>query len=107
MKLKKDANNNYILPPFVTRDGQEVAGIVIVENNGQTANTMVVGDSRFPRIYEAAGFTISRGLVNNQFLEDTITIKVRRRLGLLVREADKTGFLKVTSISAALTTLAT
>lgn len=107
MKLKKDANNNYVIPPFVTRDGQQVAGIVVIEANCITANTMVVGDSRFGRIYEMPGVEISRGTVNAQFTEDEITIKARKRLAFLIREADKSGFRKVTSISAALTTLAT
>lgn len=106
MKLKKDANYNYVLPPFVTRDGQEVAGIVVIEANCITANTMVVGDSRFGRIYETPGIEITRGLVGTQFTEDEITIKARKRLAFLIREADKSGFRKVTSISAALTTLA-
>jgi hypothetical protein len=106
MKLKKDANYNYVLPPFVTRDGQEVAGIVVIEANCIAANTMVVGDSRFGRIYEMTGVEISRGHVGTQFTEDEITIKARKRLAFLIREADKSGFRKVTSISAALTTLA-
>jgi hypothetical protein len=106
MKLKKDANYNYVLPPFVTRDGQEVAGIVVIEANCIAANTMVVGDSRFGRIYEMPGVEISRGHVGTQFTEDEITIKARKRLAFLIREADKSGFRKVTSISAALTTLA-
>lgn len=106
MKLKKDANYNYVLPPFVTRDGQEVAGIVVIEANCIAANTMVVGDSRFGRIYEMPGVEITRGHVGTQFTEDEITIKARKRLAFLIREADKSGFRKVTSISAALTTLA-
>ena len=44
---------------------------------------------------------------NNQFNEDELTIKARKRLLLLVKNGDRTGFRKVTSISAALTTLAT
>lgn len=106
MKLKKDANNNYVLPPFVSRDGKEVSGMVIVEDNHITANTMIVGDRKYAKIYQAAGLTVSRGEVDAQFVEDMMTLKVRKRLAFLIREVDKTGFRKVTSISAALTTLA-
>ena len=102
MKLKKDGNNNYIMPPFVSRDGAMVSGMLVIEDNAVVANTMIVGDSRFGRIYEAAGLTISKG-----FTEDMSTLKVRQRLAFLVREVDKTGFRKITSISAALTLLAT
>jgi len=107
MKLKKDANENYIIPPFASRDGNEVAGMVVLEENAIAANTMVIGDSRYARIYERAGITLSRGMVNAQFTEDMETLKVRTRLAFLIRNADVGGFLKVTSISAALTTLAT
>lgn len=107
MKLKKDANNNYIMPPFVSRDGKVVAGMTIIEDNATVANTMVVGDSRFARIYERKGVEISRGFVGSQFVEDAMTLKARRRIAFLMRFADTGGFRKVTSISAALTTLAT
>jgi hypothetical protein len=107
MKLKKDANNNYILPPFQDRNGNVVDGVTVIECNSITANTMVVGDSRYGAIYEEDGVTVQTGFATGDFESDMMTIKARRRLNLLIRKADKTGWLKVTSISAALTTLAT
>ncbi len=107
MKLKKDANNNYIIPPFVNRDGNEVAGMMVLEENSIVANTMVIGDSRYARIYERQGITIARGLVNAQFAEDMETLKVRTRLAFLIRDADVGGFRKVTDIDASLVLLAT
>jgi HK97 family phage major capsid protein len=107
MKLKKDANNNYILPPFVDRSGNQVDGVTVVEDNTVAANTMYLGDSRFARIYERTGLDISTGVVNAQFVEDAMTLKVRKRMAFLIRTVDQTGFRQVTSISAALTTLAT
>lgn len=102
MKLSKDANQNYILPPFVSRDGAQVAGIVVIESNIITANTMVVGDRRFARIYELGGIVLSKGMVGTQFTEDELTLKARKRLAFLIRAADKGGFRKVTDIDAAL-----
>ncbi|MGB1302569.1 MAG: phage major capsid protein, partial [Pseudoalteromonas tetraodonis] len=107
MKLKKDANNNYVMPPFVSRDGSQVSGMIVLEENAVPANTMIVGDRRYARIYEIAGVQLSRGLVNAQFTSDLETLKARTRLAFLIREADKGGFRKVTDIAAALTTLAT
>lgn len=106
MKLKKDANENYIIPPFASRDLNSIAGMIILEENSIAANSMVIGDRRYARIYERAGITISRGMVNNQFLEDEETLKIRTRLAFLIRDVDLPGFRKVTSISAALVTLA-
>lgn len=106
-KLKKDANNNYVVPPFVSRDGDVIDGVTVIESNVVAANSLVLGDNRFARIYEKAGFSVSQGEVNAQFTSDMKTLKVRKRLLFLIRGADKGGWKKVTSISAALTTLAT
>lgn len=103
LKLKKDSQNNYIFD----RQDERLASLNIIEDNNVAANTLVLGDSRFARIYEMGGVMLSKGYQNAQFAEDMMTIKARKRLAFLIREADKTGFKKVTSISAALTTLAT
>lgn len=105
-KLKKDANNNYIMPPFVSKDGQVIDGVLVLENNSVVANTMFLGDSRFGRIYEKAGMTIATDTVGNQFLEDMISLKVRKRMLFLIRTVDQTGWKQVTDIDAALVTLA-
>ena len=107
MKLKKDANKNYITPPFVSADGNNIDGMLVIESNVAPANTLVICDRKFGRIYEKTGLVLSKGLVANQFVEDAMTLKARKRLAFLIKNSDKGGFRKVTSISAALTTLAT
>ncbi|MCP4355283.1 MAG: phage major capsid protein [Proteobacteria bacterium] len=105
-KLKKDGNNNYIIPPFVSRDGGVIDGVLVIESNVVTANSMVLGDNKFARIYEKAGVTLSQGTVDAQFTSDMTTLKVRKRLLFLIRGADKGAWKKVTDIDAALVTLA-
>ena len=105
-KLKKDANNNYVMPPFVTNEGQSIDGILVIESNIVTANTMALGDNRFARLYEKAGITLSQGTIDAQFTSDMTTLKVRKRLLFLIRNVDKTAWKKVTDIAAALVTLA-
>ncbi len=107
MRLKKDANNNYIIPPFTSKDGSQVASIQVIECAAVTDNSMVLGDRRFAKIYEVEGYNITTGVVNDQFTKDLMTMKAKKRLNLLIREADKGGFAKVTDIDAALVTLAT
>lgn len=106
MKLKKDANNNYILPPFYDRNGSIVDGISVIECNSFAANTMVIGDSRYGAIYEIPGVTVETGYATGDFESDMMSLKARKRLNLLIRNVDRTGWLEVTSISAALVTLA-
>ena len=100
--LAKDKNDNYL---FLESDGR-IAGLTIVEDNNMPDNQLVVGDRRFARIYEKGGVVISEGLVNAQFTSDTKTLKARKRLAMLIRNVDATGFLKCTDIETALETLA-
>lgn len=103
LRLKKDSFNNYVFD----RQDDRLQSLNIIEDNNVAANTLVVGDSRFARIYEMDGVVVSRGMVNAQFTSDMLTLKARKRIAFLIRNVDRTGFRKVTSISAALTTLAT
>lgn len=102
LKLKKDSTYNYV---FNFNDPR-IGALNIVEDNNVVANTLYLGDSRFARIYEMGGVVVSKGYNGTDFAEDMLTLKARKRLAFLIREADKTGFRKVASISAALTTLA-
>ncbi len=102
MRLSKDANENYIIPPFVSQNGKEIDGMLVIETNAFANNKMVIGDSRFGRIYEKNGLVVSRGMVGTQFAEDMETLKVRKRLLFLVRTVDQTGFVKINDITTAL-----
>lgn len=99
--LTKDLNENYIFP-----DVSNIGSMTIIEDNNMADNVLVVGDRRYARIYEMGGVTMAKGEVNAQFIEDAMTIKVRKRMLFLIRNVDQTGFRKVTDISAALVTLA-
>lgn len=101
LHLKKDADNNYIFP-----DVMNIGAMSIVIDENIPDNELVVGDSRYGRIYEMGGVELSRGYVDAQFTSDLQTIKARKRMLFLIREVDKTGFLHVTDVDAALTTLA-
>lgn len=105
LRLSKDANNNYILPPFVSRDGSIVDGMTVFESNVISDGHFALGDSRFAKIYEKTGIEVSRGTVNAQFTSDMETLKVRKRLAFLIRYVDRTGFVKVTDIDAAISAI--
>lgn len=100
--LAKDANNNYI---FDESNGT-LGGLTVIVDENMADNSIIVGDRRYARIYEKSGVVISRGLVGSQFTEDEMTLKARKRMLLLVKNGDKTGFRKVADVDAALTTLA-
>lgn len=98
--LEKDQNDNYLF-----RDIEGIGTMAIVVDNWLPNNQMVVGDRRYGRIYELGDIRMTRGEVNEQFIEDMVTLKVRKRLLFLIRNVDATGFRKVTNITAALATL--
>lgn len=100
--LKKDSTNNYI---FDENTGT-IGGLAVVMDENVPNNQMIVGDRRYARIYEKTGVVLSKWMPGNQYLEDEITIKARKRMLLLVKNGDRTGFRKVTDIAAALVTLA-
>jgi HK97 family phage major capsid protein len=102
LHLEKDKNDNYIFP-----DKMNIGSIAIIIDNNILDDQMVVGDSRFATIYEKEGFTLEKVYVNAQAIEDMATLKARKRMLFLIKNGDTTGFRKVTSISAALTTLGT
>jgi len=109
MLLKKDDNNNYVLPPFMVKgtDGRMVvANVTVIEENGFTDNNqMAIGDSRYMRLYFKAGIVLSRGTVSTQFTEDMITLKARMRELFLIREADAGGFRKVSDVATAISSI--
>lgn len=107
--LKKDSQNNYVRPPFVQEvNGQiYVNGMLVIVNDNVDDNVMYAGDSRYGTIYESAeGFSITVGEPDSQFLEDMKTLKARKRMNLLIKNSEQDAWRKVSSISAALTTLA-
>lgn len=99
--LKKDSQNRYL---FDDATGT-LAGMSVVEDNFIPDNQLIVGDRRFASIYQMGGIVLSEGLVSAQFVEDMKTLKARKRMMMLIREVDRTGFLLCADIEAALTTL--
>ena len=106
MSSKKDGNNNYMTAPFVSPDGTRVGSMQIVIDNSIADNSLIVLDDRYGKILQKVGMQLSRGLVNNQFLTDQETLKVRERLNLLIKESNRPSVQVCTSISAAKTAIA-
>lgn len=107
MKLVKDSQGRYVLPPFITADGTVVDGVRVVESNQVTVNTFTIGDFRYATVYGMGGIEIDMGYINDQFVKDITTIKASKREALLVRDVDLGGFAKITDITAALALLET
>lgn len=104
-KVQKAADGHYVMPPFVGPNGQVIDGMRVIEDANVTANSLVVGDFAYGKIYDLEGVTIDMGYVNTQFIENEFTILAEKRLALLIRTADATGFKKVANIATAVAAL--
>ena len=102
--LKKDADNNYMNLAQMAA----MKGFNVIENNSLAANTMIVGDSRYIHVPEDGLIRVKNGIHSGTDQIDGITrVLVETRKNLLIKNLEQSGWREVTSISAALTTLAT
>jgi HK97 family phage major capsid protein len=105
-KLAKGSDNHYLLPPFVGGDGNLIAGIQVIPTARVTANTMLVGDFRFGRVFQDGDVIIEAGLIDNQFVKNMVTILAEVKLCLRIKDVNVDAFRKVTNITNALNDIA-
>lgn len=120
MGATKDANNNYVFPPFVLPDGTKVSGVQIIETQNTDvvpAGTFIVGDWKklHRRIYKAFTVRIGQGIntgldglaaVQSDFESNMYTLIGESRQHLWIYENEKTAFIK-TTFAAVKTAIAT
>ena len=93
LDLTKDANGQYLLPPFRTADGTQIKGARVIENVGIPAGDFLVGDFRKLHIGTKGGVEIE--MTNSDgtdFGKDILSVKLRRRLASYVRQNDSGAF---------------
>ncbi len=93
LDLTKDANGQYVLPPFKTADGTTIKGARIIENVGIPAGKFLVGDFRKLHIGTKGGVEIE--MTNSDgtdFSKDILSVKLRRRVASYVRQNDSGAF---------------
>jgi len=94
MQLTKDANGNYIMPPFSSADGMTVAGLRIVANNGVAVGTFLVGDFKKATLAIREDVNIQIGYVNDDFIRNLVTILAEMRAVLFVKSNWLNAFVK-------------
>ena len=102
MKLNKDANGVYTMPPFVVPSANgmmTVSGMKVVEANSVTAGTCVVGDSRKARLYSTGAAEIEIGYnLTGDFSKRILTVLANLECSLLIRNAENGAFLNSADI---------
>lgn len=98
MELERDDEGGYLFPPYLNVQPQ-FAGIRIVENNGMTSGSYLIGD------FSKAKFWMRKGMdlkIHDQNENDAITqlktITLYMRGTLVVKDADKLAFVTDTFV---------
>ena len=107
MLAEKDANDNYIIPPFVRIVGPKIyiGAVEVIPSNLVTTNTLIIGDFRQGEYHNDPNWELTFGWVNTDFTQNVIRLLANKRAALLVKTLDATAFYDVTSISAAVSAL--
>jgi HK97 family phage major capsid protein len=106
MRLSKDADNNYIMPTWLSADGMSVKGVRIIESQLVYANQAYIGDFTFGTMWGAGTTTLDVATQHGtDWIEDVQRLKVTVRKQLVIRTAHAGAFLHIPSITAAQTAL--
>jgi hypothetical protein len=107
--LIKDANGQYIMPPFVTRVGgrdYNIDGMIVRSNPGVPKNSIRVFDSTHGTIYSRKTAVMQVSYENNNNFETEVaTLKVYERLNFLIRNTGANAFMKCSDVATALVAL--
>jgi HK97 family phage major capsid protein len=93
LDLTKDANGQYILPPFRSADGTTIKGARVIENVAIPTGEFLVGDFRKLHIGVKGGAEVE--MTNSDgtdFAKDILSVKLRRRVASYVRANDNGAF---------------
>lgn len=92
---KASTSGMYLLPPFVTADGKNVAGANVVEDANVPVGSIQAGFMRFYRILIYKDFEVSWGWENDDFTKNLVTAIGEMRLHQFVNSiySDSGAFL--------------
>ena len=103
MKLTKDGNGNYLIPPFGDLANQPIDGVRVIPNPLVPANQMYLGDFSKGTVYTMRNLQLAvSDSHEGTFLDDIITIRASLKKQLLIKSLNAGAFLHVASISQAI-----
>lgn len=100
MELEKDANGQYVMPPFVAANGMTIKGLEVIENTGITEGDFLMCDSTKLGVFSKGGAVLEIGRDGNDFSTDQVSVKLRERLAVRVKGRDTAAFVKGTFATA-------
>lgn len=109
--LAKTNEGQYVRPDFfqmMREMGSNVymiSGMLVIETNTVPTNEATFGDSRHAKVYEEPGTAITIGMSGDDFQNDRVRMKVRKRANLLIKDIRQDAFRQVTDVDAAIAEL--
>lgn len=96
MKLQKDQDKNYMLPPFIAQDGRVVDGVMVVAKPSLTVGEFIIGDFKNVNLRNYWDYTVRFGWENDDFSKNMITMIGESRYHIYITDSDKRGIIKGT-----------
>lgn len=107
MELTKDANGQYVIPPFISQNGKLIGGMTVIENVGIAAGSFLAGDFSRSGLFVKRGLELSFATENeDDWTKDFISVKASVRAAHRIKGPDANAFVKgtfgtaITSLSA-------
>ncbi len=80
MRLTKDANGQYLFPPFSLANGEIISGLRIAASPSVDQGSFVLGDFSYLNIRDYIPLTIEFGWENDDFTKNMVTMIGEKRL---------------------------
>lgn len=100
MDLEKGTDGHYIMPPFVTADGQRIAGVTVIENEAIDEGTFLVGDFTKSNLRIREEININIGYENDDFTKNLVTILAEMRAVHYIKKHHVPAFVQGTFADA-------
>lgn len=93
MKLTKDVDGNYIMPPFSTAGGDIVNNVRVVQNTKIPVGFFLMGDFSKAHVRTYKDYTVRVGYTGDDFEKNLVTILGESRVHLWISENEKIAFV--------------
>ena len=88
MKGIKNADGDYIIPPFVSPDGTMVGDVKVVFSNKIPDTDILVGDLKKFNLVMAENITYDEGYENDDFSKNLVSKKLEAFMGTYIKSSD-------------------
>lgn len=93
MDLVKGSDGHYVIPPFKSATGLNIAGLPVIETNEVAVGKFLVGDFKKYHVRTYKGVRIEMGLDSDDFSKNMRTIVVEQRLHAFVKSVNTGAFV--------------